>query len=86
MMEMAVKYRPFRLKCISSALAWLFLFTLLYTLSAKLSGANGYEVVSWRFGCRQVEIRGSEFLINGVPVKLRGANHYEVDPLGGTLD
>jgi hypothetical protein len=55
----------------------------LYTLSAKLSGANGEEVVSRRFGFRQVEIRGSQFLINGVPVKLRGANHYESDPLGG---
>ena len=56
---------------------------LLYTLSTKLSGANGDEVVSRRFGFRQVEIRGSQFLINGVPVKLRGANHYESDPLGG---
>jgi hypothetical protein len=56
---------------------------LLYTLSAKLSGANEDEVVSRRFGFRQVEIRASQFLINGVPVKLRGANHYESDPLGG---
>lgn len=56
---------------------------LLYTLSAKLSGANGSEVVSRRFGVRQVEIRGTQFLINGVPVKLRGANHYESDPLSG---
>ena len=56
---------------------------LLYTLSAKLSGANGDEVVSRRFGFRQVEIRGGQFLINGVPVKLRGVNHYESDPLGG---
>ena len=56
---------------------------LLYTLSAQLSGANRNEVVSRRFGFRQVEIRGSQLLINGVPVKLRGANHYESDPLGG---
>jgi beta-galactosidase len=55
----------------------------LYTLSVQLSGANGDEVVSRRFGVRQVEIRGTQFLINGVPVKLRGVNHYESDPLGG---
>jgi beta-galactosidase len=56
---------------------------LLYTLSGKLSGPNGNEVVSRRFGFRQVEIRGSQFLINGVPVKLHGANHYEAHPLTG---
>ena len=55
---------------------------LLYTLSAKLSGSQS-EVVSRRVGFRQIEIRGSQFLINGVPVKLRGANHYEMDPLTG---
>ncbi len=55
---------------------------LLYTLSAKLSGSQS-EVVSRRVGFRQIEIRGTQFLINGVPVKMRGANHYEMDPLGG---
>ena len=55
---------------------------LLYTLSAKLSGSQS-EVVSRRLGFRQIQIRGTQFLINGVPVKLRGANHYEMDPLTG---
>ena len=56
----------------------------LYTLSAKLAGvAEGGETVSRRVGFRQVEIRGSDFLINGVPVKLRGVNHYEMDPFVG---
>ena len=57
---------------------------LLYTLSAKLvgSGSNG-EVVSRRAGFRQVEIRGTEFLINGTPVKLRGVGYYEAAPLSG---
>ncbi len=54
----------------------------LYTLSAKFSGSQS-EIVSRRFGFRQIEIRGTQFLINGVPVKLRGANHYEMDPLAG---
>jgi hypothetical protein len=56
---------------------------LLYTLSAKYSGPGGSEVVSRRFGFRQIQIRGSEFLINGVNVKMHGANHYEMDPFGG---
>ncbi len=55
----------------------------LYTLSAKLSGPETTESVSRRFGFRQIQIRGSEFLINGVNVKLHGANHYEMDPLSG---
>lgn len=56
---------------------------LLYTLSAKLSGPDANESVSRRFGFRQIQIRGSEFLMNGVNVKLHGANHYEMDPLSG---
>jgi hypothetical protein len=58
----------------------------LYTLSAQLAGGSGAaEVVTRRVGFRQVEIRGTEFLINGVAVKLRGANHYEMEPLGGRV-
>jgi beta-galactosidase len=57
---------------------------LLYTLSAKLCCATAAgEVVSRRVGFRQIEIRGTQFLINGVPVKMRGADHYESDPLTG---
>jgi hypothetical protein len=56
----------------------------LYTLSAKLSaGGTANEVVSRRVGFRQVEIRGTEFLINGIPVKLRGTGYFESDPLTG---
>jgi hypothetical protein len=57
---------------------------VLYTLSAKLSSAvSSAEVVSRRVGFRQVEIRGTEFLINGVPVKLRGVGYFETAPLSG---
>jgi len=55
----------------------------LYLLSATASGGNGKEVVSRRFGFRQIEIRGSQFLMNGVGIKMHGANHYEMDPLAG---
>ena len=58
---------------------------LLYTLTAKLSAQRNTEVVSRRFGFRQIEIKGSQFLINGVSVKMHGANHYEMDPLGGRV-
>jgi hypothetical protein len=58
----------------------------LYTLSAKLSGFPGSgEIVSRRVGFRQVEIRGTQFLINGVPVKLRGAGYFESGPLTGRV-
>ena len=56
---------------------------LLYTLSAKYSGSGGGEQVSRRFGFRQIQIRGTQFLVNGVNVKMHGANHYEMDPLTG---
>jgi len=56
---------------------------LLYTLSAKLSAAGSGEIVSRRVGFRQVEIRGTDLLINGVPLKLRGVGYFEADPLAG---
>jgi hypothetical protein len=57
---------------------------LLYTLNVRLSVPDQKgEVVSRRVGFRQVEIRGTELLLNGVPVKLRGANHYDSHPLLG---
>jgi len=57
---------------------------LLYNLSAKLSGGGAAsEVVSRRVGFRQIEIRGTQFLINGVPAKLRGTGYFESDPLTG---
>jgi len=56
----------------------------LYSLTARLSSPDGInEVVSRRVGFRQIEIRGTGLQINGVPVKLRGANHYDSHPLMG---
>ncbi len=45
----------------------------LYTTVLKL----GDEIVSARTGFRKVEIKGRVFCINGVPVKLKGANRHE---------
>ena len=55
----------------------------LYSLTAKVSGNSTNEIVSRRIGFRQVEIRGTQFLINGVPVKLHGVGYFEADPLTG---
>ncbi|MGD0516950.1 MAG: glycoside hydrolase family 2 TIM barrel-domain containing protein [Thermoguttaceae bacterium] len=45
----------------------------LYTTVLKL----GDEIISARTGFRKVEIKGRVFCINGVPVKLKGANRHE---------
>ena len=58
----------------------------LYRLIARVASADaGNESVSRRVGFRQVEIRGTEFLINGIPVKLRGTGYFEATPLGGRV-
>jgi hypothetical protein len=56
----------------------------LYKLSARLSETgNETEQVARRVGFRQVEVRGTQLLINGVPVKLRGTCHHDSDPVRG---
>jgi beta-galactosidase len=46
----------------------------LYTL--VLSSTEG-EILSQKIGFRKVEIRGRVFLVNGVPLKLKGVNRHE---------
>lgn len=50
------------------------LYTTVLTLS---KGKNVVEVLSARTGFREIEIRGRTFLVNGVPVKLKGVNRHE---------
>ncbi len=54
----------------------------LYRLVLTLNDADGkaIESVATRVGFREVEIRGDRFLVNGVPVLLRGTNRHEHDP------
>lgn len=56
----------------------------LYRLISHLT-ENGQETehVARRIGFRQVEARGTQLLINGVPVKLRGTCHHDSDPVRG---
>jgi beta-galactosidase/beta-glucuronidase len=55
-----------------------YLYTLLVTL--KDGSGNVIEVTPIRVGFRNVEIKGEVFLVNGVPVKLKGVNRHEHHP------
>jgi beta-galactosidase len=57
----------------------------LYTLALALLDGTGreIEVVGARVGFREVEIRGGLFLVNGVPITVRGVNRHEFDPRRG---
>lgn len=41
------------------------------------------HLVRQRVGFREIEVRGAQLLVNGQPVKLRGSNRHEADPLRG---
>lgn len=56
----------------------------LYRLVARLAeNGKAAEEVTRRIGFRQVEVRGTQLLVNGVPVKLRGTCHHDSDPVRG---
>jgi len=56
----------------------------LYSLKTELlAGSRVMEAISQRVGFRQIEIRGNQLFVNGMPVKLRGACRHEVDPVRG---
>ena len=48
----------------------------LYTTVLAIAGKDG-ETLSARTGFRKIELQGRVFTINGVPVKLKGANRHE---------
>jgi beta-galactosidase len=55
----------------------------LYTTVLRLqSGADG-ETVSAKTGFRSIQIKGRQFLVNGVPIKLKGVNRHENWPDDG---
>ncbi|HYG33245.1 MAG TPA: glycoside hydrolase family 2 TIM barrel-domain containing protein, partial [Clostridia bacterium] len=49
----------------------------LYTTVLTLVDGKNEEILSTRTGFRKVEIKGRLFTVNGVPVKLKGANRHE---------
>ena len=59
----------------------------LYTLRLQLCDAQGHiaEQVTQHVGFRSIAIRGGQLLINGTPIKIRGVNRHEHDPLRGRV-
>ena len=57
----------------------------LYLLTTELYSTGGVLLQSLRqrVGFRQVDIKGNQLLVNGMPVKLHGVNRHEVYPLTG---
>ena len=61
---------------------WSAEFPNLYTLKLELQDGAGrtIEHASLKVGFRQINIRGGQLLINGMPIKIRGVNRHEHDP------
>jgi len=58
----------------------------LYRLRAEVLSADSkdvVEVIDQKVGFRKVEIKGSQLLVNGEPVLIKGTNRHEMDPDGG---
>ncbi len=58
---------------------------VLYTLLLMLRDADGHvvQVERARVGFRSIELRDGQFLVNGVPVLIKGVNRHEHDPETG---
>ncbi|NJO69640.1 MAG: hypothetical protein HC830_10455 [Bacteroidetes bacterium] len=58
----------------------------LYSLTLELLNKEGkvIEVLSTRFGFKEVEVKNQAILVNGVPVKLNGINSHMQHPHPGT--
>lgn len=56
------------------------LYTSVITLN---EGSSTLETLSSRTGFREIEIKGRLFLVNGVPIKLKGVNRHENFPDDG---
>lgn len=55
----------------------------LYDLVCTMKCGDVKEAVARRVGFRQVEVRQNQVYVNNHPVKLRGVNRHETDPLRG---
>lgn len=57
-----------------------YLYTLVTTLK---SGNKVLESIPQKVGFRKIEIKGSQFLVNGKAILIKGADRHEMDPDGG---
>jgi len=70
---------------VAAPLKWTAETPHLYTTVLTLN--NGSEILSTRTGFRKIEIKDRVYRINGVPVKLKGANRHEMEAdTGHTVD
>ena len=62
-----------------------YLYTLQVSLSSALKNVNmkSESITPVKVGFRKVEIKNKQFLVNGQPVLIKGANRHEIDPDGG---
>ena len=62
-----------------------YLYTLVATLSNQgtKKAAKAVSATPVKVGFRKVEIKNKQFLVNGQPVLIKGADRHEVDPDGG---
>lgn len=72
---------------ISNPLKWTNEHPHLYTLHLSLLDTSGkpQEVVAQNVGFREVEIQGNVFMVNGVPLKIKGVNRHEHHPDTGQV-
>ena len=77
-----------RLKAqVTNPLKWTAETPNLYTLLITLEDSTGrvIERIRKHIGFRSVEISGGQMLVNGRPIRLRGVNRHEHDPLLGKV-
>lgn len=69
---------------VKNPLKWDAEHPFLHRLTARLRiDGRVVEKRSLNIGFRQVDIQGNQLLVNGMPVKLRGANRHDIHPLLG---
>ena len=71
-------------KNISSPHQWSAEIPYLYQLRIDLLGEKGVvESFTQNVGFRKAEVKNGQFLVNGQPVLIKGADRHEIDPDGG---
>jgi len=70
---------------ISKILQWSSEKPNLYTMVISLKDKDGktFDAVSSKVGFRKVEIKGSNFMVNGQKIYIKGVNRHEHDPVNG---